>query len=106
MIKKNGWKESTGGQLGAGVYFTSNEEVAKKIAQEGHGTNAAVIKCRVDLGELKRNYGPDSTDTDGKWRQHYDSVYRRHEPWRFPSKFREFAVKKHKIVEILEVKEV
>ena len=105
LIKKNGWKESTRGALGPGVYFTSNEEAVKKIAQR-HGTKAAVIKCRVDLGKLKCNYGPDQTDIDGKWRRDFDSIYRRCDPWVTMSKFREFAVKKEKIVEILEVKEV
>jgi len=107
LIQKNGWKESTKGWLGPAVYFTQNRQVAENAAKR-HGQKGAVIKCEVDLGNCKCSYGLDKIDFGGKWRQHYDSVYRRHPPWPGValSKFREFAVKKEKIVKILEVKEV
>ena len=61
-ILRDGLNESQDGNLGKGVYFVYDYEIAKAIAQKQNRA-WAVIEARVDLGRCKSLYQDSSDDT-------------------------------------------
>ena len=98
-ILADGLRESDDGNLGKGVYFVHNFEVATNIAKRMDKESWAVIECKVDLGKCRSLYETSEPDVAGNWRTSYDSVFRRHPPWKgvWERHFREFNVKQAKI---------
>ena len=76
-ILEHGLRSSTHGRLGAGVYCTDDEEVAKKIAR-CRGL-MFIVKCTVNVGKVA-DFG--DGPTDGTWRDKgFDSATAAHPPW-------------------------
>lgn len=76
-ILEHGLRSSTNGRLGAGVYCTDDEEVAKKIAR-CRGL-MFIVKCTVNVGKVA-DFG--DGPTDGTWRDKgFDSATAAHPPW-------------------------
>uniref|UniRef100_A0A7S2CW81 PARP catalytic domain-containing protein n=1 Tax=Florenciella parvula TaxID=236787 RepID=A0A7S2CW81_9STRA len=74
-IQKNGWRPSTGGALGPGVYVTRSKAKAMNYTKGSGRDNGAILELRVKTGTTKRITGQgDSLRTT--WAQAgYDSAY-------------------------------
>ena len=102
IVSNQGLKISPRGRMGAGVYFTTDIELAWKVARDrGDEEYEMMLTCEVDLGKV---YDFDADGRSTNWQSRgFDCAKGLHGPWLGHPSFVEYCVADEKCVRIIYV---
>ena len=92
-ISAHGWRPSTSGRLGPGVYFTMQSAASAIAKSRSHGNNSSIIEVEVDVGHMKVLTG-NQDDNNGDWySQGYHACKTLHPGWCGVPEFPEWCIR-------------